>query len=138
MVTMLPDLRRVARWSVPVLALAIAFLSLTPTEPNPEGGLLFLRWIAGLLLGDPQAQDKVGHFVAYTALAGAGVFGFARIPALLLAGVAVGYGSLFEILQSFVPGRDSSLADLFANTLGVLAGWGLASILARTPLGASR
>lgn len=133
-----PDLRQLARWSVPVLAVIIAILSLMPANDEPSGGLAVLRWIAGVVLGDPDAQDKIGHYLAYTALAGSALFGFASRPTLLIASSIVAYSGLFEILQSMIPGRDASLADLLANLLGVLTGWVAASLLSRTPLGAVR
>lgn len=47
-----------------------------------------------------------------------------RIDAVKYAiGIAVGYGVLIEILQKFIPGRGLELADMFANSLGSLAGY---------------
>lgn len=33
------------------------------------------------------------------------------------------YGALIEILQSFTPNRTADWFDLFADSLGILAGW---------------
>lgn len=67
--------------------------------------------------------DKIGHFLAYTGMAILGFLTFrsgsARILALLF---AVALGAALEWGQSFIPGRDMSLIDESANTLGVLCG----------------
>ncbi len=68
-------------------------------------------------------SDKVGHFFAYAGMAILALLSFegksARLAALL---GAVGLGTLLEWGQSFVPGRDMSLADGITNALGVLVG----------------
>lgn len=97
-----------------------------PADPDPEGGFALLRFLAELLLGDPGQNDKIGHFVAYAALAGNAALSFrARwIAALLL---SFSYGLMFEAIQAFLPDREGlSGADLLANGLGVLAGGGAA------------
>ncbi len=67
--------------------------------------------------------DKLGHFLAYLWLA--------LLPALviqslirmiLLSLLLVSLGMLLECLQIHVPGRSFSLADMIANTIGVLLG----------------
>jgi VanZ family protein len=67
--------------------------------------------------------DKIGHFLAYAGMAVLAFLTFdsgrARISALVF---AVALGAALEWGQSFVPGRDMSLLDGIANTLGVLAG----------------
>ena len=67
--------------------------------------------------------DKIGHFLAYMGMAILALLtfdsGIARISALLF---AVALGAALEWGQSFVPGRDMSLLDGIANTLGVLSG----------------
>ena len=67
--------------------------------------------------------DKVGHFSAYAGMAVLAMMSFkgriSRLAALL---GAIGLGVLLEWGQSFIPGRDMSLLDGAANTLGVLAG----------------
>jgi len=68
-------------------------------------------------------SDKIGHFFAYCGMAILALLSFdgksARLAALL---GAVGLGAFLEWGQSFVPGRDMSLADGTANALGVLVG----------------
>ena len=67
--------------------------------------------------------DKIGHFFAYCGMAILALLSFGvgstRLVALL---AAVGLGALLEWGQSFVPGRDMSLADGIVTALGVLAG----------------
>jgi VanZ family protein len=67
--------------------------------------------------------DKITHFLGYAGLAILALLSFQRlIPRLLALIGAVGLGALLEWGQSFVPGRDMSLLDGVANSLGVLAG----------------
>ena len=67
--------------------------------------------------------DKIGHFLAYAGMAILALMTFAsettQIVALLS---AIALGAALEWAQSFVPGRDMSLVDGIANTLGVLSG----------------
>jgi VanZ family protein len=71
----------------------------------------------------PWRGDNIGHFLAYTGIAVLACLAFdsriARISALFF---AVILGAVLEWGQSFVPGRDMSLIDGIANTLGVLGG----------------
>ncbi len=80
--------------------------------------------------------DKLTHFIAF------GAIGVATWPAtqrrrgfryLLLAGCVLGIG--LECLQSFVPSRDFSIADMLANMVGIAAGaaagWRLGDVLTR-------
>ncbi|MGC9394649.1 MAG: VanZ family protein [Anaerolineae bacterium] len=67
--------------------------------------------------------DKMGHFLAYAGMAILALMTFnsetTRILALLS---AIALGAALEWAQSFVPGRDMSLIDGIANTLGILSG----------------
>jgi VanZ family protein len=81
-----------------------------------------------LLGGTIEVNDKVAHLGLYLVLGGtlawAGWKGRGRAVSpwiLLLLGVA--YGALDEVHQRFVPGRDSSLGDLLADSAGVLLGF---------------
>ncbi len=76
--------------------------------------------------------DKVAHFTAYAALA----FTLALWPkaetwqlhrlrtGIIIIAIASVYGGIDELHQSFVPGRDASVYDWIADTLGV--GFGMA------------
>lgn len=67
--------------------------------------------------------DKIGHFFAYAGMAVLALLAFnsgiSRSSALFF---AVALGAALEWGQSFVPGRDMSLIDGMANTLGVITG----------------
>lgn len=68
-------------------------------------------------------MDKVGHFLAYLLMAVLALISFknrnSRITAVILTFII---GFLLEWGQSFVPGRDASLADGITNMLGLLTG----------------
>jgi VanZ family protein len=87
--------------------------------------LLVVVW--GELTGaEPQllgnTSDKLLHFIAYFALAGIAAAGFKNRGAVALAGLGlIVLGGILEIVQGFI-GRDMSLLDEAANTLGVVVG----------------
>ncbi|MEN4903885.1 VanZ family protein [Luteimonas sp. TWI662] len=87
---------------------AVVVLSLAPSVPMP----------------DVPDGDKLGHFLAYAALAAAAVQLYARWPSLLGAGlglVLLGIG--LEFAQgALTQTRMQDPADALANTLGVIAG----------------
>lgn len=84
----------------------VAALLLTPAETLPHARL----W------------DKLEHVGAFAALALLGVFAFPeRRHAWPLAGGLLVLGVCGELLQAWVPGRESSVADGVANALGVSA-----------------
>jgi len=87
-------------------AMLVAFLSLQPGDGSFVG-----------------PYDKVAHFVTY------GIFAVLahrmNLSARRYMYVCIGiltYSGLLEVAQSFVPGREMSALDLFANTLGVAFG----------------
>ena len=101
-----PDLRDAAlRAAAAVMFLAVlAFIlwgSLTPVTA-PGGG----------------RYDKIQHFVAYAALAAAGLAAAPRRPWPVLLVVTL-IGAAVEVLQATLPlGRSGSLLDLLANVGG--------------------
>jgi VanZ family protein len=93
---------------------AIAWLSLTSSPPKV----------------DVQYSDKLGHFAAYGLL----MFWFTRLylRAPVRAAYAAGFtvmGIGLEFLQGYLGYRTYEVFDMFANTTGVLLGWGAALIL---------
>ena len=99
-------------------AATIVWLSLTPSPPQV----------------DVQYGDKLGHFGAYGLL----MFWFAllyhRRPtrALYMIGfIALGVG--LEFLQGALGTRTLDLADMAANSIGVLLGWA-AALIVRKPV----
>lgn len=86
-----------------------AYLSLMPQEMLPSGIDIW---------------DKLSHSIAFAALALSAALGwpeksFVRsvVPPLLL------FGVLIEFTQYFVPGREFSLLDMFANAVGIFIAW---------------
>lgn len=74
----------------------------------------------------PQAfdqQDKLHHMLGFAAYAFALNLAFPRWRAVygLLMGLALALS--IELAQGLQPHRDASLADMAANTVGVLLGW---------------
>lgn len=88
-------------------------------------GIILVSLVPGEIVPVSSARhmDKVGHFIAYTG------FGFligltfeSRNGRFLAVLCAITLGFLLEGGQSFVPGREMSLADGLVNTCGVLTG----------------
>jgi len=77
--------------------------------------------------------DKLGHMVLYAVLGAALAWGrwasSSRLPHSMFILTGVLYGVIDEWHQSFVPGRESSVADVVADALGLAIGYG-GSILA--------
>ena len=68
-------------------------------------------------------NDKLIHFLIYTALAVLPVLGFGSFwTGLLCATLMIGFGALLEAAQLLVPERSAELADMAANASGVLIG----------------
>jgi VanZ family protein len=95
-------------------AIVITAASLSPTAPIVETGF----------------GDKLDHLAAYAVLALLAVPGWSGLIAPgIIAATAIGFGGLLELLQAFAPGRQPGWADFTVNSLGVLAGWTIASRL---------
>jgi VanZ family protein len=111
-ITKLNPLRYLA---APALALTLWLLSSRSTLPMPQG-------VFGL--------DKLVHFGAYTALAlslclwpkPASWVQHPLRTALIIIIISSVYGGVDELHQSFVPGRDASVFDWLADTLGAVFG----------------
>ena len=99
-----------------LLVFALYVLAVILVSLLPSGGVL--PWHV-----DNIGHFNIGHFLAYTGMAVLACLtfnsGIARVSALFL---AIALGAVLEWGQSFVPGRDMSLIDGIANTLGVLSG----------------
>jgi VanZ family protein len=85
-------------------AVVVAIISLQPGDGSSIG-----------------PYDKVAHFLTY------GIFAvlahFLNLSGRQFMYVCIGivaYSGLLEVAQSFVPGREMSVLDLLANTLGVV------------------
>jgi hypothetical protein len=72
-------------------------------------------------------SDKLVHFSSYTLLAFIPAVGFRRSTGTACALAMIPAGVALEYLQRLVPGRSFEIADMIANTLGVLTGLGAAA-----------
>jgi len=72
--------------------------------------------------------DKLGHMALYAVLGAALAWGrqasSSRLPHFVFLLIGVLYGVIDEWHQSFVPGRESSAADVVADALGLAIGYG--------------
>lgn len=95
----------------------VVVLSVIPQDAMPQTGI----W------------DKANHVAAYTALAVAGGIGFrGRRSLMLVAACLFLLGAGLEVVQSFLPDRNASVYDLFANVIGIALGSLLAAGTNRT------
>jgi VanZ family protein len=97
-------------------AAAIVLLSLAPKPPDP-----------GFEYG-----DKLGHLLSYGLL----MFWFCflyreRNTRLGYAALWIGMGVALEFAQGMTATRSFEFADMAANSLGVLLGWGISATLRR-------
>jgi VanZ family protein len=67
-------------------------------------------------------NDKTEHFIAYLLLAMIPVLGFELGKGILAALSMILLGVALEFIQRLIPGRSFELADMLANTLGVMTG----------------
>ncbi|MFY7667406.1 MAG: VanZ family protein [Crocinitomicaceae bacterium] len=69
-------------------------------------------------------HDKINHFIAYAVLSlNVGLVVKKLKTHLLCLPLLIGYGILLEYCQGFVPGRQPSLLDALANSIGVSIGF---------------
>ncbi len=83
--------------------------------------------------GSLPTNDKVGHFLAYSALS----FNLLLLcnstkQKVLGISFAIAYGLLMEFCQGLVPGRDPSVYDMIANSTGVLIGFVLVFLFGKS------
>ena len=72
----------------------------------------------------PSVSDKIAHAAMYASL----TFWFGQLTLsarsrATIAGALIVLGIAIEFVQIGVPGRTFEIADMVANTIGVLAGW---------------
>ena len=69
-------------------------------------------------------HDKINHFIAYAVLSlNVGLVVKKLKTYLLCLPLLIGYGILLEYCQGFVPGRQPSILDAMANSIGVFVGF---------------
>jgi VanZ family protein len=92
---------------------AVVWLSLTPSPPK----------------ADFEASDKVGHLLGYGGL----MFWFSQLytgrTRMLYAAGFAAMGIALEFAQGALGYRMYEVFDMYANALGVLAGWAAAVLL---------
>lgn len=103
---------------------------------------LFLALLVAVLVGsliprDPLAQgshvfDKLEHLTAYAMLMAAGMWAARGQRAHIIAGLLLALGLVIEFGQSWMHlGREGSVLDALANTIGVGVGWAVARVWLR-------
>lgn len=107
------DSTRVWRVVLVVLVVVVSVLAVMPVPPKE----LSTGW------------DKLNHSAAFAALTFVARLAFpaGRRAAWTAALAMFAYGGLIEIVQLFVPGRESEWADLLGDTLGIAIGMLLAA-----------
>ena len=94
----------------------VCFLTLTPSPPD---------------MGDFPESDKIGHFVAYSAIMLWFGFIYLRGKRYMRVGLAfISMGIALELIQGMLEYRSFSYLDMGANVCGVMIGW----LLAKTRL----
>lgn len=104
--------RRFWRFFVYLYILGILFFSIQPDLRPPDSGNAVVEQVKNWL-----------HVPAYAGLTFLLLCGLGRLSwrtRLAAFAVAVGYGSLNEWFQSFIPGRSCSWDDVARNTFGAL------------------
>jgi len=77
--------------------------------------------------------DKTVHIILFTVLVFLGLIGanygnlklFGKWPVITSISAALVYGYIIELLQSYVPQRSYDIADLTADCVGTIVGYGL-------------
>ncbi len=123
------SLRLLSQGLAVITAIAIAMLSLSSSDGPPSGLFALLEEIVAALFGSAIGSDKIGHFVAYTALGAFAAFGVRLHGPRALLGIALAillYGGFLEVVQGLTDDRTPSFADLLANALGMATGFAAA------------
>lgn len=69
-------------------------------------------------------QDKLHHMCGFAAMMFTLRLAFPQWRAFWAIAISLTAGLLIEFGQSFLPNRTASAADMVANSVGVLLGWG--------------
>ncbi len=99
----------------------IAVLTLLPGSVIPN-----ISW-------DFISIDKTVHIILFSVLVFLGLVGakygklkiFGRWPVIISITSAIVYGYIIELIQSYVPQRSYDFADLAADSVGTIVGYGL-------------
>lgn len=66
--------------------------------------------------------DKANHFIAFLTLYVILSFGYAKLKTQTKVLILLAFGIQIEIVQAFLPYRESSLLDIFADEVGIFSG----------------
>jgi VanZ family protein len=108
--------------------LVITIASCTSTETFSQIYTMvteFLSISRSQLSATLRGSPNLGHFLCYALLSLSLSGVFSRRNKYLAPLVAVVFGMLMEVVQIFIPSRDSSLLDIGVNILGIAVGFGL-------------
>jgi VanZ family protein len=108
--------------------LVIAVASCTSSETFSQIYTMvteFLSLSRTTLSAGLRGSPNLGHFLCYALLSLSLSGVFSRRNKFLAPLVAVGFGIAMEIVQMFIPSRDSSLLDIGFNVLGIAVGFGV-------------
>jgi VanZ family protein len=95
--------------------------------------IIFFGSVAPVYGPAVRGLDKIQHFLTYFLLTFLFYWnGFSSVFSLLL---TTGYGGAMEFVQYFVPYRQSSFADILANSLGAFLFFALVAFRKRTGAG---
>jgi len=84
--------------------------------------IMFLAITAGPLPVPSAPSDKVNHLIAFLELTLLMRLGWPQLKPLYFIPLLLSFGLLIEIVQSSLPYRDFSLADVAADAAGIAAG----------------
>lgn len=108
--------------------LVITIASCTSTETFSQIYTMvteFLSISRSQLSATLRGSPNLGHLLCYALLSLSLSGVFSRRNKYLAPLVAVVFGMLMEVVQIFIPSRDSSLLDIGVNILGIAVGFGL-------------
>lgn len=83
----------------------------------------FLSWqlLTPVTIVNPGSWDKLIHFSGFFVLAALACLAWRKMSTSWCLLILFGYAAVTEILQYFIPGRNFSVIDWIADSLGVLA-----------------
>jgi VanZ family protein len=106
--------RKAWRWLTVLLVLAVCWLAFAPSEDVPTA-----FW------------DKANHALAFAAMSISARFAFPRhFWSSMLGLAAFGFG--IEMVQFFLPGRNSEWFDVLSDFVGIALGAGVAALVRRS------
>jgi len=110
------------RWLVAAAAAGLVLLlTLTPSGSSPEG-------VGRCMLCNPRLMADVADNVALFVPFGLSL-SLLGLSAAVAAALGASLSGVIELLQSWVPGRDATLVDFVANTIGAgLGAWAMPSV----------